>query len=364
MSDPRHHRGDQLGPGRLRAVRSGRVDLRRADRRGQPRDLRRRRHRRTVVHHDAVPQKRPPGGIKRGSLVTRELLFFIRSPPRLPWEGSLFFSGSTNLDYFLANCYIKRKKESCKKNMQKYIKYTDKNGKEIEKKYADSELMDILSSRDNSYAKMTIIDELGLEDKDGFSSISIKFYNNIPADKDAVTIKVCGIEQENIRQFILDLEKLLNKEFPKKHLFSQKEQIFGILKILEETSLPEDIDFRKEKIFDCYMEDQDIENISYNYKAFLNEVQKCIRLLQNIRNIEIVAESGEYAAKYNDNAYAVSVYIRGTTDKDWCSLSVYEWLENYDRIEKIKAFMDHLRDIIFEKWPEIPIIVDYELKKD
>lgn len=248
--------------------------------------------------------------------------------------------------------------------MQKYIKYTDKNGKEIEKKYADSELMDILRSRDNSYAKMTIIDELGLKEKDGFSSISIKFYNNIPADKDAVTIKVCGIEQENIRQFILDLEKLLNKEFPKKHLFSQKEQIFGILKILEETSLPEDIDFRKEKIFDCYMEDQDIENISYNDKAFLNEVQKCIRLLQNIRNIEIVAESGEYAAKYNDNAYAVSVYIRGTTDKDWCSLSVYEWLENYDRIEKIKAFMDHLRDIIFEKWPEIPIIVDYELKKD
>ena len=169
--------------------------------------------------------------------------------------------------------------------MQKYIKYTDKNGKEIEKKYADSELMDILRSRDNSYAKMTIIDELGLEEKDGFSSISIKFYNNIPADKDAVTIKVCGIEQENIRQFILDLEKLLNKEFPKKHLFSQKEQIFGILKILEETSLPEDIDFRKEKIFDCYMEDQDIENISYNDKAFLNEVQKCIRLLQNIRNI-------------------------------------------------------------------------------
>ena len=248
--------------------------------------------------------------------------------------------------------------------MQKYIKYTDKTGKEIEKKYADSELMDILRSRDNSYAKMTIIDELGLEEKDGFSSISIKFYNNIPADKDAVTIKVCGIEQENIRQFILDLEKLLNKEFPKKHLFSQKEQIFGILKILEETSLPEDIDFRKEKIFDCYMEDQDIENISYNDKAFLNEVQKCIRLLQNIRNIEIVAESGEYAAKYNDNAYAVSVYIRGTTDKDWCSLSVYEWLENYDRIEKIRAFMDHLRDIIFEKWPEIPIIVDYELKKD
>ena len=248
--------------------------------------------------------------------------------------------------------------------MQKYIKYTDKNGKEIEKKYADSELMDILRSRDNSYAKMTIIDELGLEEKDGFSSISIKFCNNIPADKDAVTIKVCGIEQENIRQFILDLEKLLNKEFPKKHLFSQKEQIFGILKILEETSLPEDIDFRKEKIFDCYMEDQDIENISYNDKAFLNEVQKCIRLLQNIRNIEIVAESGEYAAKYNDNAYAVSVYIRGTTDKDWCSLSVYEWLENYDRIEKIKAFMDHLRDIIFEKWPEIQIIVDYELKKD
>ena len=248
--------------------------------------------------------------------------------------------------------------------MQKYIKYTDKNGKEIEKKYADSELMDILRSRDNSYAKMTIIDELGLEEKDGFSSISIKFYNNIPADKDAVTIKVCGIEQENIRQFILDLEKLLNKEFPKKHLFSQKEQIFGILKILEETSLPEDIDFRKEKIFDCCMEDQDIENISYNDKAFLNEVQKCIRLLQNIRNIEIVAESGEYAAKYNDNAYAVSVYIRGTTDKDWCSLSVYEWLENYDRIEKIRAFMDHLRDIISEKWPEIPIIVDYELKKD
>lgn len=248
--------------------------------------------------------------------------------------------------------------------MQKYIKYTDKNGKEIEKKYADSELMDILRSRDNSCAKMTIIDELGLEEKDGFSSISIKFYNNIPADKDAVTIKVCGIEQEDVRQFILNLEKLLNKEFPKKHLFSQKEQIFGILKILEEISLPEDIDFRKEKIFDCYMEDQDIENISYNDEAFLNEVQKCIRLLQNIRNIEIVAESGEYAAKYNDNAYAVSVYIRGTTDKDWCSLSVYEWLENYDRIEKIRAFMDHLRDIISEKWPEIPIIVDYELKKD
>lgn len=248
--------------------------------------------------------------------------------------------------------------------MQKYIKYTDKNGKEIEKKYADSELMDILHSRDNSYAKMTIIDELGLEEKDGFSSISIKFYNNIPADKDAVTIKVCGIEQKDVRQFILNLEKLLNKEFPKKHLFSQKEQIFGILKILEETSLPEDIDFRKEKIFDCYMEDQDIENISYNDEAFLNEVQKCIRLLQNIRNIEIVAESGEYAAKYNDNAYAVSVYIRGTTDKDWCSLSVYEWLENYDSIEKIRAFMDHLRDIISEKWPEIPIIVDYELKKD
>ena len=44
--------------------------------------------------------------------------------------------------------------------MQKYIKYTDKNGKEIEKKYSDSELMDILRSRDNSYAKMTIIDEL------------------------------------------------------------------------------------------------------------------------------------------------------------------------------------------------------------
>lgn len=248
--------------------------------------------------------------------------------------------------------------------MQKYIKYTDKNGKEIEKKYSDSELMDILRSRDNSYAKMTIIDELSFGGKNEFSSIDIRFYNNIPADKDAVIIKVCGIEQENVRQFILDLEKLLNKEFPKKHLFSQHEQIFGILKILEETSLPEDIDFRKEKIFDCYMEDQDIENISYNDDAFLNEVQKCVKLLTNVKKIEIVAESGEYVAKYNDNAYAVSVYIRGATDKDWCSLSVYEWLENYDRIEKIRAFMDHLRDIISEKWPEIPVIVDYELKKE
>ena len=248
--------------------------------------------------------------------------------------------------------------------MQKYIKYTDKNGKEIEKKYSDSELMDILRSRDNSYAKMTIIDELSFGGKNEFSSIDIRFYNNIPADKDAVIIKVCGIEQENVRQFILDLEKLLNKEFSKKHLFSQHEQIFGILKILEETSLPEDIDFRKEKIFDCYMEDQDIENISYNDDAFLNEVQKCVKLLTNVKKIEIVAESGEYVAKYNDNAYAVSVYIRDTTDKDWRSLSVYEWLENYDRIEKIRAFMDHLRDIISEKWPEIPVIVDYELKKE
>ena len=124
------------------------------------------------------------------------------------------------------------------------------------------------------------------------------------------------------------------------------------------------LDFRKEKIFDCYMEDQDIENISYNDEAFLNEVQKCVKLLSNVKKIEIVAESGEYAAKYNDNAYAVSVYIRGTTDKDWCSLSVYEWFENYDRIEKIREFMDHLRDIISEKCPEIPIIVDYELKKE
>ena len=101
--------------------------------------------------------------------------------------------------------------------MQKYIKYTDKNGKEIEKKYADSELMDILRSRDNSYAKMTIIDELSFGGKNEFSSIDIRFYNNIPADKDAVIIKVCGIEQENVRQFILDLEKLLNKEFPDWH---------------------------------------------------------------------------------------------------------------------------------------------------
>ena len=83
--------------------------------------------------------------------------------------------------------------------MQKYIKYTDKNGKEIEKKYADSELMDILRSRDNSYAKMTIIDELSFGGKNEFSSIDIRFYNNIPADKDAVIIKVWGIEQENGR---------------------------------------------------------------------------------------------------------------------------------------------------------------------
>ena len=104
--------------------------------------------------------------------------------------------------------------------MQKYIKYTDKNGKEIEKKYSDSELIGILHSYDNSYAQMTIIDELGLGEKDGFWSINVIFYNNIPADKDAVKIKVRGAEQENTRQFILDLEKLLKKEFPKKHLFS------------------------------------------------------------------------------------------------------------------------------------------------
>lgn len=248
--------------------------------------------------------------------------------------------------------------------MQKYIKYTDKNGKEIEKKYSDSELMSILRPYDNSYAKMTIINELGLGEKDGFWSINVIFYNNIPADKDAVKIKVRGIEQENTTQFILDLEKILKKEFPKKHLFSQKEQIDEILKVLKETSLPEDIDFRKEKVFDCYMKDKDIENIRYNDDAFLNEVQECVKLLTNVQKIEIVAESGEYVAKYNDNAYAVSVYIRGTTDKDWYSLSVYEWLENYDRIEKIREFMDHLRDIISEKWPEIPVIVDYELKKE
>lgn len=248
--------------------------------------------------------------------------------------------------------------------MQKYIKYTDKNGKEIEKKYSDSELMSILRSYDNSYAQMTIINELGLGEKDGFWSINVIFYNNIPADKDAVTIKVCRIEQEKTIQLILDLEKILKKEFPKKHLFSQKEQIGGILKALKETASLEDIDFRKEKIFDCYMEDKDIENISYSDDAFLNEVQKCVVLLPNIQKIEIVAESGEYVAKYNDNAYAVSVYIIGAADKDWYSLSVYEWLENYDRIEKIRAFMDHLRDIISEKWPEIPVIVDYELKKE
>lgn len=249
--------------------------------------------------------------------------------------------------------------------MQKYIKFTDKYGKKIEQGYSDSALMDLLHSYDSGQAYMTIIDDISTS-TENLENISVVFYNKVPADKDAVRIRVCDMKagrgNEACRQFILNLEKLLVINFPDKHLFSQKEQVLNLLKILDETSLPEDIDYRKEKIFDNILPHDDIQNITYNDREFLKQLQNDVEFLNGIHKVMIKTEYGEFLDVYNDYAYAIIVFVYGPDD--YCEIDIYEWLENYDGIEKIKAFMSHLRDIITEKWPEIPIAVDYKIERE
>lgn len=70
--------------------------------------------------------------------------------------------------------------------MKKYIKYTESNGKEVNKEYSDEEVVRVLQQQqeiqNKGHAQMAVMC--------GVDVLKIILFNNKPADKSAFTIQI------------------------------------------------------------------------------------------------------------------------------------------------------------------------------
>lgn len=242
--------------------------------------------------------------------------------------------------------------------MQRYIRYTDKNGIKVEKKYSDPELIKLLHILDTGQKIMTIFKEKDVENN---INLYIKFFNH--TYEDDIEIEVCKIksnESETLYiQFILELEDLLKTEFPDKYLLSQKEQGERIKKAIKGALI---VNYKEAKILSNFLPDNDDKDVIYSDDVFLTKLKEDIKFLGDVSKIKVIAEYGGFLKEYNDHSYGITVDIKTSAPDKECTLVIFDWLLNYDGKEKIKAFMEHLSNIITQTFPEITLLVDYELK--
>lgn len=242
--------------------------------------------------------------------------------------------------------------------MQKYIKFTDKNDIKIEKIYSKPELIKLLHIFDMGQKIMAIFKDRDIENN---TNLYIKFFNH--TYEDDIEIEVCKIksnESETLyMQFILELEDLLKTEFPDKYLLSQKEQEERIKKAIKEALI---VNYKEAKILSNFFPDYDDKDVIYSDDVFLTKLKEDIKILGNISKIKIIAEYGGFLKEYDDCSYGITVNIKTYDPANECSLVIFDWLLNYDGKEKIKSFMEHLSNIITQNFPEITLLIDYELK--
>lgn len=245
--------------------------------------------------------------------------------------------------------------------MRKYISYTE-NGKEIKKEYSDQELVNILQRLDKKYRQIAVFNESPL-----FKDYTLKviLFNAKPAENGAVSVVISdGVmsdeNEDKFYQFIHHLEKILSHIFSDKHLYSHKEQMDTILHSIFD--MPADVDFRYGKVLHNCMPHKDYENLEFDEAMLFMELQRDIDYLEEINNIRIYIDEGEYSEEYSDYLYAIIVDVNGTYDR--CEIIISEFLEKFDGEDKIKKTVFHIAELISIRWPEIELILDTTIKRE
>lgn len=245
--------------------------------------------------------------------------------------------------------------------MRKYISYTE-NKKEIRKEYSDQELVNILYRLDKGYRQFAVFNESSL-----FTDYTLKIvlFNTKPAESGVSSVVISdGVmsdeNEDKLYQFIHHLEKILSHVFPDKHLYSHKEQMDTILHSIFD--MPADVDFRYGKVLHNCMPHKDYENLEFDEAMLFMELQRDIDYLEEINNIRIYIDEGEYSEEYSDYLYAIIVDVNGTYDR--CEIIISEFLEKFDGEDKIKKTVFHIAELISIRWPEIELILDTTIKRE
>ena len=245
--------------------------------------------------------------------------------------------------------------------MKKYISY-NKEGKKIKKEYSDVTLVEILKELDSGYGQFAVFNETPLYNE---YKLDVVLFNKRPREEGSVCITVSdGTLVENDKKkfydFTFHLEKILQHVFPEKHMYSQKEQENVLLKTL--FSIPAKVDCRKQKVLDNCMPGDDIENLKFNEITLINELRRDIKYLDNINRIDISVSDGEFSKEDNDYIYAIIIQIHGVDD--FCEIDIYDFLEKFDGVDKIKETIHDIENLISVQWHEIIIEIDETIKRE
>lgn len=151
--------------------------------------------------------------------------------------------------------------------MKKYIKYTESNGKEVNKEYSDEEVVRVLQQQqeiqNKSHTQMAVM--FGLDfDRRNVDVLKIVLFNDKPTDKNTFTVYIADADiltdKAEWSAFSGHIEGLLINTFPEKHLYPLKERWHIMIQKLffdfydddpgqgSSLSPDVDIDYRKEKL--------------------------------------------------------------------------------------------------------------------
>ena len=92
------------------------------------------------------------------------------------------------------------------------------------------------------------------------------------------------------------------------------------------------------------------------------ELQRDIEYLEDINNVHIYVDEGEYSEEYSDYLYAIIVDVNGIYDR--CEIIISEFLEKFDGEDKIKKTVSHIAELISIRWPEIELNIDTTIKRE
>lgn len=267
--------------------------------------------------------------------------------------------------------------------MKKYIKYTESNGKEVNKEYSDEEVVKVLQQQEvqnKSHTQMAVM--FGLDfDRRNVDVLKIVLFNNKPTDKNAFTVYIADTDiltdKTEWSAFSGHIEGLLINTFPEKCLYSQKEQMHVMIQRLfsdfydndpeQDSSSSPDVnsDYRKEKLIDSYSPVNEIHDLPYDDNILLIEVEDVINYLgKRLECIKVCIQSGGFSEKYDDYLYSIIIQMNQLHKDEYCEIDIKEFLEKYDGIEKIKQTVQYVGDIISKEWPEIDIFVDCTVDRD
>lgn len=268
--------------------------------------------------------------------------------------------------------------------MKKYIKYTESNGKEVNKEYSDEEVVRVLQQQqeiqNKSHTQMAVM--FGLDfDRRNVDVLKIVLFNDKPTDNNTFTVYIADADiltdKAEWSAFSGHIEGLLINTFPEKHLYPLKERWHIMIQKLffdfydddpgqgSSLSPDVDIDYKKEKLIDSYSPVNEIHDLPYDDNILLIEVEDVINYLgKRLECIKVCIQSGGFSEKYDDYLYSIIIQMNQLHKDEYCEIDIKEFLEKYDGIEKIKQTAQYVGDIISKEWPEINIFVDCTVDKD